>query len=194
MTTAGALREQVWDDLLARRACAYPLPPHGHCPNFTHAKKAAAQLLSHPDVAALHTLIVGPERALLPLRQQALKAGKTLFVPHQKKEGWYWRVTDPAGAKLSALSAHGEATLSPAGAQAAVIACVAADHHGARLGKGFGWGARGLHLDLPEFTLAHPLMLRPALPCPADSHVALIGTPDRVITPPAHLPGGTNRP
>ena len=103
MTTAGAVREQVWDDLLARGACAYPLPPHGHCPNFTHAKKAAAQLLAHPDLTTRHTLIVGPERALLPLRQQSLKAGKTLYVPHQKKEGWYWRVTDPRGARLSTL-------------------------------------------------------------------------------------------
>ncbi|MXV18201.1 5-formyltetrahydrofolate cyclo-ligase [Deinococcus xianganensis] len=184
MTTAGAVREQVWDDLMGRQACAYPLPPHGHCPNFTHAKKAAAQLLAHPDLTGQHTLIVGPERALLPLRQQALKAGKTLYVPHQKKDGWYWRVTDPRGARLSTLPAYGEPTLTPAGAQAAVLACVAVDTRGARLGKGFGWGARGLPLNLPEYTLAHPLMLREALPCPADSHVTLIGLPDRVLTCP----------
>ena len=73
MLTAGAYREQVWDELARRCACAYPLPPHGHCPNFTHARKAAAQLLAHPQVAALHTLIVGPERALYPLRTLALK-------------------------------------------------------------------------------------------------------------------------
>ncbi|UBV42256.1 5-formyltetrahydrofolate cyclo-ligase [Deinococcus taeanensis] len=179
--TPGALREQVWNDLLARRACAYPTPPHGHCPNFTHARRAATHLLAHPAVAALHTLIVGPERALLPLRQQALKAGKVLYVPHQKKAGWYWRVTAPAGARLSALPDHGEAVLRPVGAQAAVLACVVVDRRGQRLGKGFGWGARGLPEALPSFTLAHPLMLRDVLPCPADSTVTLIGTSGGVI-------------
>lgn len=181
MMTAGAYREQVWNDLLHRRACAYPLPPHGHCPNFTHARKAAAQLLAHPQLSGLHTLIVGPERALYPLRQQALKAGKTLYVPHQKKEGWYWHLTDPVGARLSAMPAHGEPRLTTDGAQAVVLACVAADFQGGRLGKGFGWGARGLRLGLPEYTLAHPLMLPGALPCPPDSAVLLIGTPTEVL-------------
>lgn len=181
MLTAGAYREQVWDELQARRACAYPLPPHGHCPNFTQARKAAAQLLAHPQVATLHTLIVGPERALYPLRTLALKAGMALYVPHQKKEGWYWCLTDPRGARLSAMPTYGEPKLSPEGAQAAVLACVAADPQGGRLGKGFGWGARGLGLGLPEYTLAHPLMLSARLPCPADSVVALIGTPGGVV-------------
>lgn len=183
--TAGAHREAVWTALMHAHACAYPLPPHGHHPNFTHARQAAQALLAHPEVSGLTVLLVGPDRALFPLRKLALQAGKTLYIPHQKKEGWYWRVTDTAGAKLSALPAHGEPKLRPEGAQAVVLACVAADHTGARLGKGFGWGARGLHLDVPEFTLAHPLMLRPALPCPADSHVRLIGTPGGVIECPA---------
>ncbi|PTA67775.1 5-formyltetrahydrofolate cyclo-ligase [Deinococcus arcticus] len=179
--TAGAYREQVWDELMQRRACAYPLPPHGHCPNFTHARRAAAALLACAQVAAQHTLIVGPERALYPLRTLALKAGKTLYVPHQKKAGWYWRLTDPRGARLSALPEYGEAVLVPDGAQAAVLACVAADPQGGRLGKGFGWGARGLGLDLPEYTLAHPLMLSARLPCPPDSQVTLIGTAGGVV-------------
>ncbi|MBZ9750485.1 5-formyltetrahydrofolate cyclo-ligase [Deinococcus sp. HMF7604] len=189
MLTAGAYREQVWDELARRRACAYPLPPHGHCPNFTHARKAAVQLLAHPQVAALHTLIVGPERALYPLRSLALKAGKTLYVPHQKKEGWYWTLSDPAGARLSAMPTQGEPTLKPGGAQAAVLACVAADPSGARLGKGFGWGARGLRLNLPEYTLAHPLMLPDQLPCPPDSRVTLIGTAGGVLVCPAETSG-----
>ena len=67
------------------------------------------------------------------------------------------------------MALHGEPKLKPEGAQAAVLACVAADRRGGRVGKGFGWGARGLHLDLPEFTLAHGLMLCGQLPCPADS-------------------------
>lgn len=180
-TTAGAYREHVWTALLRARACGHPLPPHGHHPNFTHARRAAHHLLTHPDVAGLRTLVVGPDRALRPLRQLALHAGVVLYVPHQHRAGWYWRLTDVAGARLSAMAAVGEAVREPTGAQAAVVACVAVDRAGARLGKGFGWGARGLGLGMPEYTLAHLRMLAARLPCPPDSHVALIGTPGGVI-------------
>lgn len=163
------------------RACSYPLPPHGHHPNFTHARTAAQTLLSHPRLSGLRVLLVGPDRVLYPLRRLALQSGMTLYVPHQNREGWYWRLSDPAGARLGAMPLHGEPKLRPEGAQAAVLGCVAVDDSGARLGKGFGWGARGLRLGLPEFTLAHPLMMSRALPCPADSRIALIGTAGGVI-------------
>ncbi|GGO18877.1 5-formyltetrahydrofolate cyclo-ligase [Deinococcus humi] len=193
--TPGAYREQLWTALLRARACAYPLPPHGHHPNFTRARQAARHLLAHPQVAGLRTLIVGPDRALYPLRKLALDAGMTLYVPNQKKVGqrggvWYWRLTDPAGARLSAMPGVGEPALfvpdrpSLEDAQAAVIASVALGRNGARLGKGFGWAARGVGMGLPELTLAHPLMLAPTLPCAADSYVTLIGTPDGVVEPP----------
>ncbi|MDB5044049.1 MAG: 5-formyltetrahydrofolate cyclo-ligase [Deinococcus sp.] len=180
-TTAGAHRTAVWDALERARLCAYPLPPHGHHPNFSGAREAARELLKHPHVAPLHTLIVGADRVLLPLRKLALESGITLYVPNVKKEGWYWRLTESAGANLSKMAAHGEPKLKPDGAQAAVLGCVATDHTGGRLSKGFGWGARGLHLEVPEWTLAHGLMLRGQLPCPADSQVTLIGTPRGVI-------------
>ena len=179
--TAGAQRTAVWDALERTRLCRFPLPPHGHCPNFVGAKQAAEQLLRHPQLQERGVLIVGPERVLLPLRKLALQSGMTLYVPHQKKEGWYWKLTDVAGARLSAMPQTGEPKLQPTGAQAAVLACVAADRSGNRLGKGYGWGARGLSLPLPQYTLAHPLMLQDALPCPPDSWVHLIATPHEVI-------------
>lgn len=175
----------MWDRLAAARLCAFPLPPHGHCPNFVGTLGAARRLLAHPEVAPLRTLVVGPERALLPLRRLALASGVTLYVPQGHRAGWYWRLTDPAGAQLGRMAAVGEAARHPEGAQAAVLACVAADLAGGRLGKGFGWGARGLGLSpaLPEYTLAHPVMLLPALPCAPDSRVALIATPRGVHRP-----------
>lgn len=181
--TAGAHRTAIWDGLARTRLCTFPFPPHGHCPNFSGTKDAAKQLLGHPEFAVYRTLIVGPERALLPLRKLALESGLTLYVPHQKKEGWYWRLTDPAGARLSQMPAEGEPKREPLGVEAVVLACVAADRRGGRLGKGFGWGARGLGLGLPEFTLAHPIMLAEQLPCPPDSTVRLIATPRKVISP-----------
>lgn len=167
----------MWDRLERARVAAFPLPPHGHCPNFAGARDAARRLLTHPEVAGLRSLIVGPERALLPLRRLALASGVVLYVPHPHRAGWYWRLRDPAGAQLARMAALGEPARQPDGAGAAVLACVAADHAGGRLGKGYGWGARGLGLGLPEYTLAHPLMLLPALPCAPDSHVALVATP-----------------
>lgn len=186
-SSAGAVRTAVWDSLERARLCAFPLPPHGHCPNFRGAADAAGLLLDHPALRNVRTLIVGPERALLPLRRLALRRGVALYVPHQRKEGWYWRLTDPAGAHLNRMAAVGEPRLRPEGAEMAVLACVAADHAGGRLGKGYGWGARGLGLGLPsgaglpEVTLAHRLMLRPTLPCPPDSRVCLIATPQEVL-------------
>lgn len=180
--TAGATREAVWNELLRERAATYPLPPHGHHPNFVGAKEAAAALLAHPQVRAHRVLIVGAERALYPFRKQALAAGVALYVPDQKRGGWYFRIENLAGADLKRARELGEPRLHPEGASAAVIACVAAGRDGGRLSKGFGWAWNGLpELNLPVFTLAHRRMLKDHLPCPPDSQVHLIGLPDEVI-------------
>ncbi|AFZ67931.1 5-formyltetrahydrofolate cyclo-ligase [Deinococcus peraridilitoris] len=180
----GQLRDEIWGTLMRARAVGYPLPPHGHHPNFTGATDATRALLGHPTLGALRTLIVGPERVLYTLRKLALQQGKVLYVPDQRREGWYVRLEhQPKGAELKHMSKLGEPRLHPEDAQGVVLACVAVDQTGARLSKGFGWGAAGLKLGLPEFTLAHPLMLREELPCVADSRVELIATPGKVWSP-----------
>lgn len=182
----GELRERVWGELMRARAVGYPLPPHGHHPNFIGAARAAQQLLSHPEVVGMTVLVVGPERALHSLRKLALARGVALYVPDQKRAGWYLRLRgEPRAANLKLMPESGEPRPRPEGAQGAVLACVAVSRAGERLSKGFGWGARGLNLGLPEFTLAHSLMLRERLPCEADSRVALIATPDETIQVPA---------
>ena len=178
----GAVRDATWNELARARAVGYPLPPHGHHPNFTGASQAAAQLMRHPRVASLRTLVIGPERALYAARKLALQAGQVIYVPDQRHAGRYYRLTgDPKGADLKVMPAAGEPAVTPEGAQAAILACVAVDVHGARLSKGFGWAARGLQLSIPEFTLAHPLMLHARLACDEDSRVTLIGTPTHVL-------------
>ncbi|PYE51934.1 5-formyltetrahydrofolate cyclo-ligase [Deinococcus yavapaiensis] len=180
---AGDVRDFVWDTLARARAVSYPLPPHGHNPNFNGAKAAAVQLLAHERLVGARVLVVGPERALLPLRKLALAEGRVLFVPHQKKEGRYWRLGDERGAQLSSMPAFGEEVEAPNGAQAVVLASVVVARDGGRLSKGFGWGARGVPLGVPQLTLAHPIMLRDRLPCEPDSRVDLIATPREVIAP-----------
>ncbi|WP_407539373.1 5-formyltetrahydrofolate cyclo-ligase [Deinococcus radiomollis] len=175
-------RDQVWAELLRERVAVYPLPPHGHHPNFVGAKEAATALLAHPQVQAHRCLIVGAERVLYPLRKQALAAGVTLYLPDQKREGWYFRVTDPAGADLKRSRELGEPKLKPERATAAVLACVAVGRAGGRLSKGFGWGHSGLpEFGLPTYTVAHRRMLKDPLPCPPDSWVRLIGLPGEIV-------------
>lgn len=151
------------------------------------AKDAAAALLAHPEVAAHRTLIVGAERALYPFRKLTLAAGMVLYIPDQKRAGWYFRVTEVAGANLKRSREVGEPQLKPDGATAAVLACVAVGRDGGRLSKGFGWAWNGLpglgesELGLPVYTLAHRRMLQDLLPCPPDSRVQLIGLPGEVI-------------
>ena len=36
----GVLRERIWSDLVRQNAAAYPLPPHGHNPNFKEIGRA----------------------------------------------------------------------------------------------------------------------------------------------------------
>ena len=146
------------------------------------AKEAATALLAHPQVQAHCILIVGAERALYPFRKQALAAGVALYIPDQKRDGWYFRLENVAGADLKRSRELGEPRLHPEGASAAVLACVAAGRDGGRLSKGFGWAWNGLPaLNLPVFTIAHRRMLFEALPCPPDSRVDLIGLPGEVI-------------
>jgi 5-formyltetrahydrofolate cyclo-ligase len=175
------VREEVWTALMRARVVGYPLPPHGHHPNFTGSALAGRRLLDHPSLAALDVLAIGPERALLGARKAALTQGRTILVPHPHVAGRAWRLTgDPKGADLKRMADLGTLTDSFAEARGALLACVAVDVSGARLSKGFGWAARGLEANVPQFTLAHPLMLRASLPCEADSRVALIGLPGEV--------------
>ncbi len=133
-------------------------------------------------MAAHRCLIVGADRALYPLRKLALAAGVVLYLPDQKREGWYFRVDDVAGANLKRSRAVGEPKLKPEGATAAVLACVAAGPDGGRLSKGYGWGWNGLPAPgLPTYTLAHRRMVLGPLPCPPDSRVQLIGLAGEVI-------------
>ena len=170
--TPGTLREQIWSDLVRHNACAFPIPPHGHNPNFKGAKGAARNLMLHPLLAGSRVVLVGMEAALLPVREELLSAGQTLVVPHRTKANTYWRIEGAvkAAAKISNFSVYGiPATLE--GVEICVLASVAVDARGMRLSKGFGFGSRGAPVAAPVLTVAHKLMVRDALGVPADSRV-----------------------
>ncbi|ADV66355.1 hypothetical protein [Deinococcus maricopensis] len=179
--TAGTVRERAWDALARAHAAVYPLPPHGHHPNFRGARAACQRLLSHPDFTR-GPLLIGAERTLMPARKLALAAGLSIIVPDVRGRGYY-RVTDEAGADLRRLPALGERTDDLGSVTAVILASAVVARDGARLSKGFGWGAHGTPLNVPHGTVAHPLMLLGALPCVADSFVHVIATPQELLAP-----------
>ena len=170
--TPGELRERIWSDLVRHNACAFPIPPHGHNPNFKGARGAARNLILHPLLAGSRVVLVGMEAALLPMREEVLSAGKTLIVPHRTKAKTYWRLEGvvKAAARISNFSVYGTPTTLE-GVEVCVLASVCVDARGMRLSKGFGFGSRGAPVDVPVLTVAHKLMVRDALGVPADSRV-----------------------
>jgi 5-formyltetrahydrofolate cyclo-ligase len=176
--TAGELRERIWSELVRQNVCAYPMPPHGHNPNFKGARAAARNLMLHPVLAASRVVLVGMEAALQPVREEILTRGKTLVVPHRTKANAYWGLKDvpKIAAKIPNFSVYGEPAKLE-GIEACVLASVIVDRTGARLSKGFGFGARGCPVVAPTLTVAHESMVVEKLEVDADSRVIAFSTP-----------------
>ncbi len=181
--TAGELREQIWSELVRQNAAAYPLPPHGHNPNFKGARAAAKHLIKHPLLLGHTTILVGMEAVLLPLRGMLLEAGYVLIVPHRTKKNTYWKLegVDKAAARIENFQVFGINTSLEA-VEVAVIASVVLDVSGARLSKGFGFSAKGAPVDVPTLTLVHSQMIVPALEVAADSRVQGYATPEKLVS------------
>jgi 5-formyltetrahydrofolate cyclo-ligase len=184
VTNNGELRERIWSALVKQNAAAYPLPPHGHNPNFKASSTAAKKLILHPLWATSRVILTGMEAALAGLRALALEQKKTLIVPHRTKAGIYWRLENApkVAAKLPNMPVYGTAITSLEGVQLAVLASVIVDKTGQRLSKGFGFGAHGSPVQVPVLTIAHQLMLLEQLPFEADSNVAGFATPTQLFT------------
>jgi 5-formyltetrahydrofolate cyclo-ligase len=177
----GQLRERIWSDLVQHNVAAFPLPPHGHNPNFKGARAAAKQLLRHPLLESAKVVLVGMEAALLPLRGLLLTSGKTLVVPHRTKAGAFWRLeqVDKSAARIENFHVFGVACGLEA-IEIAVLASVAVDKNGARLSKGFGFGARGAPLAVPTLTIVHSRMVFLRLEVEANSWVQGFATPEEL--------------
>jgi 5-formyltetrahydrofolate cyclo-ligase len=171
--SAGRVREDCWNQLLSARVVGYPLPPHGRYPNFHGSAEAARQLMGWPALQRAREVLVGSELVLRPLRRQLLQLGALLWIPDPKRGG-YLR-SEGSGARGSQ---SWQAQLGRP--EVAVLASVAASRQGERLSKGFGWGAEGAG-GCPQATLVHPLTLFAQLPCPPDSTLAALATPEELL-------------
>jgi 5-formyltetrahydrofolate cyclo-ligase len=177
----GVFRERIWSDLVQHNVAAFPLPPHGHNPNFKGARAAAKHLLKHPLLESAKVVLVGMEAALLPLRGLLLEANKTLVVPHRTKTGAFWRLekVDKKAARIENFHVFG-VVCDLVEVEVAVLASVAVAKNGARLSKGFGFGAKGAPMDVPSLTIVHSRMVFSQLEVAADSWVQGFATPEQL--------------
>lgn len=184
---AGDLREEVWTRLLRERVAAYPLPPHGHHPNFRGASEAAAllaeYLMSHTLLQAGDAVLCYPDYVLRPLRKHLLEEGVHVVVPAKYGDGFRrlesGRVPPTKAATIAGAERYGENASLPENVRWAFLACVACDEGGGVLHKGYGFDLPPALSPLPTATLLHPLQCVPTLAHP-DRRVKLYATPQKV--------------
>lgn len=197
-----AIRERVWS--LLRREQAAPPGVHGRIPSFFGADRAADRLATLPVWHAARVIKAVPDTAQQPVRAQALREGKLVYMAVPKlADTLPFYVLDPA--KLSvppeeAASKDVAAQIAPkVGVEQMqpvdLIVCgsVAVNRRGVRLGKGAGYsdievallqeaGLIGSHTTI--VTTVHALQIvDDELPeTEHDFSVDVIVTRDEVIT------------
>lgn len=185
--TLGELREEVWNALARYDLALHPTPPHGHHPNFLGAKRAAGHLLRTPEFQRARLILAGMDAVLKPLREEALRQGKALLLPHPDRPGEFLLLQNLDPRKLKRVREayrYGvRAELSAQSVDLVLIGCVAVDEEGGWVGKGYGFPQSWLRVEAPFATLAHALMVYPRLPVEPERRVDLIATPQRLIRP-----------
>ncbi|MER7010267.1 5-formyltetrahydrofolate cyclo-ligase [Saccharopolyspora sp. NPDC000359] len=207
------IRNQVWDLLESHSALDGPGSAHGRIPNFIGADVAAARLAElqvWQDAAVVKAV---PDKAQLPVRARALRAGKLVYMAVPKlaqPQPFYLLdpaelVVAPEEAASSCIAASiarniGLGELRPV--DLIVCGSVAVNRDGVRLGKGAGYA------DIEVALLAQAGLIGPGTTIVTTVHslqvvdddipetrhdfsVDLILTPDEVITcSPPRRPAG----
>jgi 5-formyltetrahydrofolate cyclo-ligase len=193
-----AIRTRVWDLLVAERVVGRGV--HGYIPAFVGAEAAADRLAALPEWHAAQVIKAVPDRAQQPVREQALRDGKLLYVavPRLAAEQPFF-VLDPADlAATPATREHAAHHARKVGVEdmhrvdMVVVGSVAVNRRGTRVGKGAGYSDIEVAL-LQEsgrigpstviVTTVHPLQVMDE-PIPETEHdfsVDLIVTPGEVI-------------
>ena len=143
------LREQIWDHLESEGIARFPFPPHGRIPNFADARDAADRLAESDVWQAADTLKCNPDAPQLPVRRQALRDGKTIYmaVPRLSEAKPFLRlapdeVDDIDDATTVSGSAKHGVPVDPESmphVDLIVAGSVAVDEAGTRVGKGEGY-------------------------------------------------------
>ncbi len=185
--TSGELREQVWNKLLRAHVAAYPLPPHGHHPNFSGAAKAAKQLVDALFVSAQLTagdlVLSYPDYVLKPLRKLLLENGVNIIVPARYGRSYRYLdsrlVSADKAASIAGAERYGQVLKDLPPLKLSLLACVALAQDGRVLDKGYGFRLPAQVLELPIVTIIHPYQLCEDVP-KTDIYVSAYATPDSV--------------
>ena len=143
------LRERIWDHLESEGIARFPFPPHGRIPNFANAADAADRLADTDAWRAADTLKCNPDAPQLPVRRQALRDSKTIYmaVPRLSEAKPFLRIApdeidDIDDATTVSGSAKYGVPVDPESMPAIdliVAGSVAVDEAGNRVGKGEGY-------------------------------------------------------
>lgn len=176
--TKQRLREEIWDALEASGDDRFP-GARGRIPNFAGRDQAAKRLTKLEAYERADTIKINPDSPQTPVREQALKDGKRLYmaVPKLKKRKCFLEL-DPSSmegkpsdwSSLKGATTHGVAVhpseMDPV--DLIVTGAVGVDSAGHRLGKGGGYSdleyAILLELglidrDVPILTTVHPVQV-----------------------------------
>lgn len=192
-------RDWVWNRLSEQEVARFPFPVEGRIPNFEGADEAARRLADHELFQRADVVKINPDSPQRPLRELALRRGKTVVVPTPRlREGFLqfrpeqideqhlrdatmisrW---EPFAEKM-ALEKLPEVDLIVAGS-------VAVTETGKRAGKGHGYSdleyaiLRELgHPPAPVVTTVHDIQVVGDFPVDDhDVHLSVIATPQRVM-------------
>jgi 5-formyltetrahydrofolate cyclo-ligase len=197
------VRERVWALLEQEGAARFP-GAGGRIPNFKGAEAAAALLAEQPEWQAADTVKANPDSPQLPVRRQARKEGKELYmaVPRLRDEKPFVLVRSDPTIRRALDEGQPAAVEDMPPIDLVVCGTVAVNRAGVRIGKGGGYsdlefaflvesGLVGEHTRI--VTTVHPLqVLDEELPeTEHDFRVDVIVTPDQVIrTPAGNRPAG----
>jgi 5-formyltetrahydrofolate cyclo-ligase len=188
MPRPGELRERIWSRLMSARAAVYPLPPHGHHPNFRGASKAAARLIELLFAERLvregARILCYPDYVLKPLRKGLLERSVDVVVPAKYGNGYRLlesgRVNPAQVASIAGAEREGEACRALPEVVLVCAACVGVGPKGELLDKGYGFAPPDACRSLPWVTLAHPLQLV-GEPFVSERRVRFAATPTKVM-------------
>jgi len=189
------LREKIWSEMERSRIAVFPLPCRGRIPNFKGAEAAAERLTHLEEWKKAKVVFVNPDSPQRRVRENALKAGKTLIVASPRfKKGFI--VINSAKAKGKERFASTIKGAFKFGVEAqefpkpgmVVEGSVAVDTFGHRLGKGHGYSdleiqtLKRMFGEVLVATTVHDIQIVKEVPFEEkDEKVSIIVTPMRVI-------------
>jgi len=205
--TKQEIRMRVWQLMEEKGVAAFPKPVLNRIPNFVGAEKAAQNLRELPEYRAARVVFCNPDSPQRPVREMALRDGKTVVMATPKLRGGFLLLDPntipsnriPEASTIRGAFRHGH-PIEPSrvGVDFFVAGSVAVSPDGGRLGKGTGYsdqeyrilrGSGGLAPQAPVVTTVHDVQIVENIPKDQwDIPVDIISTPSRVIRTTKRLP------